>query len=270
MKRFLNGTQIDIPIAHIRVNDYDAIAAAFDRCMGDDYADIIAAPMLGAAKGLLRQSRIRHLDIGCGTGVLLLKLARRFGTDAHGVDLSAGQIRQAKIRAGKLGVQASFTVGDMRTTDFQEDFDLVTCNFDALNHVREPSAWIRIFRKVRRSLTDNGMFFFDLNTPNRIIRDWSNPEVILKHNICYLHCGLELRRGSGFVRRKLLMQVFDLSDRFYRRSTAIVEETAIPNRTVITMLRRAGFSHVRLVPIAPALRASHVFMRNRAFFCATP
>ncbi|HEY5986883.1 MAG TPA: class I SAM-dependent methyltransferase [Streptosporangiaceae bacterium] len=61
-----------------------------------------------AESGLLRG---RVLDVGCGTGEHAL-LAAAHGAEAVGVDISARAIEQARSKAAKRGITASFQVAD--------------------------------------------------------------------------------------------------------------------------------------------------------------
>jgi ubiquinone/menaquinone biosynthesis C-methylase UbiE len=71
------------------------------------------------------------LDLGCGTGINLLEVARVLGdcSRLHGVDLAPGMIAEARRKAADEGVCAVFEVGDAQGLSFEdESFDLVICN----------------------------------------------------------------------------------------------------------------------------------------------
>jgi ubiquinone/menaquinone biosynthesis C-methylase UbiE len=71
------------------------------------------------------------LDLGCGTGINLLEVARVLGdcSRLHGVDLAPGMIDQARRKAADAGVRAVFEVGDAQALAFEdESFDVVVCN----------------------------------------------------------------------------------------------------------------------------------------------
>jgi SAM-dependent methyltransferase len=73
-----------------------------------------------AALPLPQQARV--LDIGCGSGEMLLRvLQRHAGAHGQGVDLDADAIREARRRAGTLPVR--FEVRDAAT--LEEPFDAV-------------------------------------------------------------------------------------------------------------------------------------------------
>ncbi|HEY8346076.1 MAG TPA: class I SAM-dependent methyltransferase [Symbiobacteriaceae bacterium] len=71
------------------------------------------------------------LDVGSGTGVNLLEVARWFGPARLlcGIDLSPGMVRVAQHKAALLGIPAHFTVGDAEQLPYPDGlFDLVICN----------------------------------------------------------------------------------------------------------------------------------------------
>lgn len=68
------------------------------------------------------------LDLGCGAGGNALELARR-GWDVLGIDVSSRAISSARLHAERLGVAASFEVGDLTGWSAPRRFDLVVSNF---------------------------------------------------------------------------------------------------------------------------------------------
>lgn len=70
------------------------------------------------------RSGMRILDIGCGAGFQALLFAER-GAKMHGIDISPPLVRHAKAEAKKRGLDAAFSVGDMRDFKVQEPYDRV-------------------------------------------------------------------------------------------------------------------------------------------------
>ena len=87
---------------------------------------------VGATKDLIELCHIGDgkyiLDVGCGVGVTLCYIARRYDCRVVGVDISEGMIERAKERAKKEGVadRAEFRVADAQDLPFEDDlFDAV-------------------------------------------------------------------------------------------------------------------------------------------------
>lgn len=65
------------------------------------------------------------LDVGCGTGDVVLEMAER-GNDAWGIDLASRAIDQAKAKARLRGLKACFLVGDaLELEHLNRTFDTV-------------------------------------------------------------------------------------------------------------------------------------------------
>lgn len=99
----------------------------------------------------------KSLDLACGTGVLCEILAGE-GIEASGMDFSEGMIEIARERNPRL----HYEVADMITYRPAEQFDLVTCTGDALNHIMRLEDVDRIFANVYAYLADGGYFIFDI------------------------------------------------------------------------------------------------------------
>lgn len=103
----------------------------------------------------------RALDIGCGTGFLLERLAAR-GFSGVGVDLSPQSVAIATTRLGEIGAgdRLSATVGSAYEPP-DGPFDLVTIT-DVLEHLEDPRACLRA---ARERLAPGGLVV--VSTPNR-------------------------------------------------------------------------------------------------------
>ena len=97
------------------------------------------------------------MDLACGTGVLCRHLDRN-GIRAAGMDLSPGMIAIAREASPHI----PYEVADMVTFCPEEQYDLVTCTGDAVNHIPELEDVERIFANVYRFLSPGGYFVFDL------------------------------------------------------------------------------------------------------------
>jgi SAM-dependent methyltransferase len=54
---------------------------------------------------------------------------------------------------------------DIRCLTLPERVDLITANFDTLNHLVRPSDLLRAFIRIHKALRPGGWFFFDFVTP---------------------------------------------------------------------------------------------------------
>jgi 2-polyprenyl-3-methyl-5-hydroxy-6-metoxy-1,4-benzoquinol methylase len=98
---------------------------------------------------------LRHLDVGCDTGLFLEAFARLHGTVPVGIDIAARAVAQARAR----GIEAYHT--DLTRAPAElNNFALITL-VDVIEHVADP---IQLLREVRARLSADGVCY--LETPN--------------------------------------------------------------------------------------------------------
>lgn len=100
-------------------------------------------------------SGLRHLDIGCDTGIFLETFSRCYGTIPVGIDVAARAVALARAR----GIEAYHTDVTHAPATLN-DFSLITL-VDVIEHVPDP---IQLLREVRARLRDDGVCY--LETPN--------------------------------------------------------------------------------------------------------
>jgi SAM-dependent methyltransferase len=108
------------------------------------------------------------LEIGCGTGRLLVPLAAA-GHTLTGIDLSAValQIAQAKIEAAGLNQQITLQQADMRHFDLpQKDFAMALVPLNTLMHLHTIDEQLAALRAIGRHLQPEGELIIDLFHPD--------------------------------------------------------------------------------------------------------
>ena len=111
----------------------------------------------------------RALDIACGSGVLLSKIAReRPNLDFLGIDLSDNMLELAKENFKNRGVSNAhlqkMNMFDIDTLE-KNSFDLVTFNM-AMHHCDNEAQVIDLINKSLKLLKKDGvLFMFDINRP---------------------------------------------------------------------------------------------------------
>lgn len=127
--------------------------AGFWDKIADDYAKKpwpcpeATARKLALTRALLRPDS-RLLDLGCGTGTILLELAPA-AAEAVGVDVSPAMIRIAEGKAAAAGSKATFRAEPAGTLDTFADasFDCL-CVYNLLHLVPDPAALLRAAHRV--------------------------------------------------------------------------------------------------------------------------
>jgi len=108
------------------------------------------------------------LEIGCGTGRVLLPIARA-GTAIHGVDLSAHmlEILRSRARQEPPEVQARISVstGDMRSFRLSQKYRLVMLPFRPLQHMYTMEDQLAALRTAAFHLGEKGRLALDVFFP---------------------------------------------------------------------------------------------------------
>jgi SAM-dependent methyltransferase len=107
----------------------------------------------------------RTLELGCGTGRLLVPIART-GVEIVGVDRSAPMLAQAhdRLRRLRTPVRASLVRGDMRHLPFNraQPFDLVIAAYGVLQSLVRDRDLSATLKSVVELLAPGGVFALDL------------------------------------------------------------------------------------------------------------
>lgn len=100
----------------------------------------------------------RLLDIGCGTGELLLRMTKNYQCD--GMDLSEGMLKIAQRKLKHREVK--LFLGDMVEFDTGYKYDIMVSLFDTVNHMVSVEELESHLKSVSNSLNDGGVYIFDV------------------------------------------------------------------------------------------------------------
>lgn len=109
------------------------------------------------------------LEVGCGTGRILLPIARS-GQTIDGLDASRQMLErcEVKLRCEPDAVRARATLheGDARAFDLRRQFDLVIAPFRVVQHLTTIEDQLGFLDAVARHLAPGGRLTFDVFNPN--------------------------------------------------------------------------------------------------------
>ena len=118
---------------------------------------------------LAKQSGGPVLEIACGTGRILLRIARE-GIEIHGVDNSASMlgVLRAQVAREPRAVRERLTVheGDMRNFRLEKKFPLVIIPFRPLQHMYTVQEQVDALTTAAFHLEEEGKLAFDVFFPN--------------------------------------------------------------------------------------------------------
>jgi SAM-dependent methyltransferase len=109
------------------------------------------------------------LELGCGTGRILVPIARA-GCTVTGLDGSREMLArcEARLREEPAEVRGRVTLhhGDARGFDLGASFALVTAPFRLMQHLVSIGDQLRLLESVARHLAPGGRFVFDVFNPS--------------------------------------------------------------------------------------------------------
>lgn len=115
-----------------------------------------------AARGLAGPG-VRVLDLGCGPGLLAVRLAR-LGCRVTGVDLSASSLDHARRAAAAEGMEIDYRRADFRELADVARYDVVLQSYGEMSTFA-PEVRDELLARVRRALVPGGAFVFDASRP---------------------------------------------------------------------------------------------------------
>src|SRR5258705_7452994 len=110
------------------------------------------------------------LDIACGTGPRVIRLAER-GYAMSGFDLSPENIALLEERTRSKGFDANLIVADMTRFRLRRAVDAAICMQDSQGHLLTNEALLAHLRCVARGLKKGGLYVFD----RYMCSSWTDP-----------------------------------------------------------------------------------------------
>src|SRR6266700_2566531 len=160
---------------------YDALAPVYDRWQRCDgltpFSHLALRKLLPVLGHHVRGAVRSFVDLGCGTGELLLGLGReRPSWRLAGVDGSAGMLAVARGKPGAARVEWQQAALDTPAIP-PPPFDVAGSFYDTLNHLLDDEPLRAAFRGVADGLVPGGLFIFDATNELGFSRWWSSHRV---------------------------------------------------------------------------------------------
>ncbi|EMR04712.1 class I SAM-dependent methyltransferase [Cesiribacter andamanensis] len=129
----------------------------------------------------------RVMDVGCGRGLAMLKLARRFPNSRFlGRDIAERPIADANEDARRQQLpNVSFEQMDAAALQDEAQFDLITA-FDAIHDQPRPA---QVLAGIHRALKPDGYFLMqDISGSSHVEEDMNHPIGTALYTISLMHC----------------------------------------------------------------------------------
>ena len=165
----------------------------FHQIMAEDSGQTVVAALtesvLPLVPGLIEslERGIEVLDVGCGSGKALNKMAKLFPhSKFKGYDFSEEAIANAQTEASQLGLtNIQFELNDAATLDEVEQYDLIT-TFDAIHDQARPDL---VLQNIYKALRPDGVYFMqDIRAKTDVGGNLDHPVAPLLYTISCLHC----------------------------------------------------------------------------------
>ena len=203
-------------------------------------------------------------DLCCGTGTAALLLAGR-GVKTFAVDLSPDMCRLTRGKARLARLPIRVLRADMRHFRLPQPVDLITCEFDALNHLPRKQDLRPVAKSVARALQPGGHFAFDVNNRPAFERIWSKTWFIEKDPVAMvMHGGHE----PGSDRAWIDVEWFVREGKSWKRHHEHIEEVCWTAAEIRDALAGAGFDRLRSWDAAPFFNDALTRPGNRTLWLA--
>jgi SAM-dependent methyltransferase len=136
------------------------------------------------------------LDVGCGSGRALIRLAELYTQSRFtGYDFSSEAILTARAQAARLSLQnVRFEVADVATITHNKAFDFITA-FDAIHDQVLPAT---VLANIARALRPDGVFLMqDIGASSHVHLNHALPLGTLIYTISCMHCMSVSLAGGG-------------------------------------------------------------------------
>lgn len=132
-------------------SSYDSVVDSFDR-----HTTRFSIPMAKhAAQLVLSESVNRVIDIGTGTGIVAMEIAKHIASPAHvtGIDLSQGMLARARENSDEAGLEdrVNFVLMDAEKLEFEDNSVDGVVSLYSLLHLPDPERAVKEFYRVLRT-----------------------------------------------------------------------------------------------------------------------
>lgn len=127
------------------------------------------------------------LDVGCGSGRALVKMATLFPCSRFtGYELCPDAVEAGRAEVARLGLEnLRFEARDIAQLGESERFDLITA-FDIVHDQARPA---EVLKQIRNALRATGTFLMqDIDTSSHLHKNLDNPLAPFLYSISCMHC----------------------------------------------------------------------------------
>ncbi len=220
---------------------YEALAVSYDRLTNDvDYrATVDFYYEILNREGLRPRTCV---DLACGTGSVTAILAEK-GLRVIGVDLSEEMLTVAQQKAAELENMPMFLCCPLQKLYLPRGVDMAVCALDSLDYITDPNDCAEAIRRVYKALNPGGIFIFDVNTPEKL-RAMDGQVFLDEDEDVYCVWRGEFDEETNIC--SYGMDLFQRRGEHWQRSFEEHREYAYTQEQLLSYLKAAGFTHIRV------------------------
>lgn len=205
-----------------------------------------------------RNKRVKTLlDFACDTGTLTCILARR-GYETIGVDASADMLMELSDKAAALtnAVPPLILCQDAAGLDLNDVVDAAVCSLDGVNYLPREDL-TELLRRLHLFIRPDGLFIFDVNTPERL-RSLDGQVFVdeTEDVLCLWRAEFDETENALYYG----MDLFLREGALWTRSGEEHIEYAYPEAELTSLLETAGFTNITIDRTGPQHESGRVFI----------
>jgi SAM-dependent methyltransferase len=208
-------------------------------------------------KRLISSKELRVLELGCGTGRILIPLSSECAY-IHGIDRSESMIDICKHKLESLGIshgKAEVQVGNIAQFHLHQKFDLIIAPFRVLQNLEFDDDVVGLFESIKIHLAALGSCvlnaFRPYAEPETIRRDWVSKTEQVEWQVTYEDGKLVCSSMRTRIDKERLVVYPEMIYRKFKGSEVVDEaRMSIAMRCyypdeLISLIQRAGFHIIR-------------------------
>lgn len=183
------------------------------------------------------------LDIGCGTGSLLINILEKIETYTIGLDISRAMIKKAakNISKHEKKKHVDLVLGDAHKLPFRNNSLNLIISTGTLHHIRNPE---ELFKECKRTLKQNReAWIYELSHDikpeefKETLKQWKKPRKLLK--LAALTHGIPRKEyEKGYIKKALNKTTCNYEVKYRNIITKlIIRKTNTKHRSVISTLK---------------------------------
>lgn len=200
------------------------------------------------------------LDLGCGTGEMSIALAKN-GYDVTGLDISEEMLALAFDKSQRTRADVFYTCQDMSSFSVPTKFDSVISCFDSLNYLLTKDKLLSAFNCVANALKTNGLFLFDMNSPEKFTHFYANNTFVIEEDGIF--CVWENDFNHKSSRCKFYINIFVDNGKSYDRYYEEQTERSFKYSDIVNCLKKSGFE---LVSVAGDFSGKEIDNNTQRFY----